>query len=161
MPHPARYNWRTGHPVLDGLLSVWQEYRLQSRPPRWSEIRDHIAPEVHAHLILLENQRGMRPPVCIRIGPTAAQLLGLPPNFTGAAWTDESRPHRIAPLTRTVARRKLAVRGQLTPGPDCPTILQAIGAPCAAEPDGDDVVEPAGDERTVVIVVAWPTQIAK
>jgi hypothetical protein len=155
MPHPARYNWRTGHPILDGLLSVWQEYRLQSRLPRWSEIRDQIAPEVHAHLILLENQRGMRPPVCTQIGPTAAQLLGLPPNFTGTAWTDADRPHRIAPLTQSIARGKLPIRHCLSAAPGCPTLLQAIGVPLAPEPDGNgDVREWGVDEGTVLIVVA-------
>jgi hypothetical protein len=151
MPHPARYNWRTGHSVLDGLLSVWQEYRLQSRPPRWSEIRDQIAPEIHAHLILLQYQGGTRPPLCTWIGPTAAQLLGLPPNFTGTTWTDESRPHRIASLSRTVARRKLAVRGQLTPGPDTPTTLTAVGMPLVAEADGVEATD-----GPVVMAVAWP-----
>jgi hypothetical protein len=151
MPHSARYNWRTGHPVLDGLLSVWQEYRLQSRPPRWSEIRDHIAPEIHAHLILLQYQGGTRPPLCTWIGPTAAQLLGLSPNFTGTAWTDETRPYRIAPLTRTVARRKFAVRGNLSAAPTCPTILHAVGAPLAAEADAVEASDGA-----VVMAVAWP-----
>jgi hypothetical protein len=151
MPQSPRYNWLTGHPILDALLSIWQEYRLQARPARWSEIRDHISPDVHASLIMLRYQGGMRPPTCTMIGPTAAQLLGLPPNFSGTDWADQSRPHKIATLTRTVARRKLPTRGQLTPGPNSPTTLAAVGMPLAPEADGT-----AADDGIVIMSVAWP-----
>jgi hypothetical protein len=35
--------------------------------------------------------------------------------------------------------------------------IAPIPAPCAAEPDGGNVLELALDEGTVVIAVAWPT----
>lgn len=103
---------------------------------------------------MAQDRGGIRQPSCILIHPTAATLLGLPPTFTGTDWSDQTHPHKIAPLIRTIARGQRAARGSITPGPGdhhSKCLLVAVGVPLAPEPSSTPT-----RERAVVMAVAWP-----
>jgi hypothetical protein len=158
LPNPAQTNypsdhWLTGHPALDPLLTLWRENWRNDRPPRWSEIHEHLTIPGGIPFILAQDRGGIRQPSCTLIHPTAATLLGLPPNFTGTDWSDQTHLHKIAPLIRTIARGQRAARGPVTPGPgdhQPKCFLVAVGVPLAPEP------ESTTRERAVVMAVAWP-----
>jgi hypothetical protein len=160
LPYPVQTNypsdhWLTGHPALDPLLTLWRENWRNDRPPRWSEISEHLTIPGGIHFIMACDHGGMRQPSCALIHPTAATLLGLPPNFTGTDWSDQTRPHRIATLIRTIARGQRAAQGSLSPGPGShhlKSFLLAVGVPLAPEPGS------ATWDRAVVMSVAWPEQ---
>ena len=48
------------------------------------------------------------------------------------------------------------MRGQLTPGPDTPTTLTAVGMPLVAEAAGVEADGVEANDGTVVMAVGWP-----
>jgi hypothetical protein len=96
----------------------------------------------------------MRPPFCDTLFPLAAELLGLPADFDGSYWPDQTQARRIGPLVFIAAQAQAAASGFIPPVPgthDSPGDLKAVAVPLARE---ETSVLPY--DRQVLLSVAWP-----
>ena len=114
--HPPRLF--TGHPTLDGMLSVWHGAVTPAGPPRWEDLADKIWHPWSTSLLLVEIRGPKKPVQSVEAFPVASGLLGLPLFFRGDLPMDNPHAAEVAELARQVAETRRMI----------PRILPAMAA---------------------------------
>jgi hypothetical protein len=99
----------TGHPTLDGMLSVWHGAVTSAGPPRWEDLADKIWQPWSTSLLLVESCGPAKPLRGVEAFPVATTLLGLPLFFRGALPMDTPQMAELAEMARLVSETRLMI----------------------------------------------------
>src|SRR5688572_21950504 len=92
--------------MLDTILNVWYGACTRSGPPRWRDMQKLILHPWMMHLVLVECRDPAQPARCAMLLPLAANLLGLPRDFSGEFPQGNPWTTRLGQLTRAVSRNR-------------------------------------------------------
>ena len=99
----------TGHPTLDGMLTVWHGAVTRAGPPSWKDLADKIWHPWSTSLLLVESRGDGKPLQSVEAFPVATTLLGLPLFFKGALPMDTPQMTELAEMARQVTELRLMI----------------------------------------------------